>query len=90
MSTAARPKSEVIEICASAEARAILTRAAALRGQKLSEFVLEGARRLAEETILEERMFFLDEDAHARFVALLDSPPAPTTKAHARLNRKPP
>ena len=90
MRTPAQRKDDVIQIRATAEAKAILNRAAALRGQKLSEFMLESARRQAEETILDQRTFFLDDDAHARFLALLDSPPEPSTKARARLNRKAP
>jgi uncharacterized protein (DUF1778 family) len=90
MPTSARRKDEVIQIRASAEAKAILNRAATLRGQKLSEFMLESARRQAEETILDQRTFFLDDDAHARFLALLDSPRKPSDKVHARLNRKAP
>jgi uncharacterized protein (DUF1778 family) len=85
-----RRKDEVIQIRASTEMRAILNRAAALRGQTLSEFMLESARRQAEETILDQRTFFLDDDAHARFLALLDSPPKPSVKMHARLSRKAP
>ena len=90
MRTPAQRKDDVIQIRASAEAKAVLNRAAALRGQKLSEFMLESARRQAEETILDQRTFFLDDDAHARFLALLDSPPKPSAKARARLNRKAP
>jgi len=52
--------------------------------------VLESARRQAEETILDRRTFFLDDGAHARFLALLDSPPKPSAKARTRLNRKAP
>ena len=90
MSASGRRKDDVIQIRASAEAKAILNRAAALRGQKLSEFMLQSARRQAEETILDQRTFFLDDDAHARFLAQLDSPPAPSAAARARLNRKAP
>ena len=90
MPVSARRKDEMIQIRASAEAKATLNRAAALRGQKLSEFMLESARRQAEETILDQRMFFLDDGAHARFLALLDLPPKPSAKARARLNRKAP
>ena len=90
MSAPARRKDDVIQIRASAEAKAILNRAAALRGQKLSEFMLESARRQAEETILDQRKFFLDDDAHARFLALLNSPPKPSAEARARLSRKAP
>ena len=86
----ARRKDDVIQIRASAEAKAILNRAAAIRGQKLSEFMLECARRQAEDTIFEQRTFFLDEDTHLRFLALLNSPPNPSVKAGARFRRKPP
>jgi len=90
MSETVRRKDDVIQIRASAEAKAILNRAAAIRGQKLSEFMLESARRQAEETICDQRTFFLDEDAHLRFLALLDSPPKPSAKVRARFKRKPP
>jgi uncharacterized protein (DUF1778 family) len=74
MPPSTRRKDDVIQIRASAEAKAILNRAAALRGQKLSEFMLESARRQAEDTLLDQRTFFLDDAAHARFLALLDAP----------------
>jgi uncharacterized protein (DUF1778 family) len=90
MPAAPRRKDKVIQIRASAEAKAILNRAAALRGQKLSEFMLESARRSAEETILDQRMFFLHDAAHARFLALLDAPPKPSAKVRARFTRKAP
>ena len=90
MPASTRRKDDVIQIRASAEAKAMLNRAAALRGQKLSEFMLQSARRQAEETILDQRTFFLDDDAHMRFLAQLDSPPAPPAKARTRLNRKAP
>ncbi|MBF0247224.1 MAG: DUF1778 domain-containing protein [Alphaproteobacteria bacterium] len=90
MSASARPKNDVIQIRASAEAKALFVRAAELRGQKLSEFMLESARQQAEETILDQRTFFLDDDAHARFLSLLDAPPAPSAEIRNRLNRKAP
>jgi uncharacterized protein (DUF1778 family) len=81
-------KDDVIQIRASAEAKTILNRAAALRGQKLSEFMLESARRLAEETILDQRAFFLDDKAHAKFLAMLDKPAEPSRALRARMRRK--
>ena len=90
MPASVRRKDDVIQIRASGEMKAILNKAAALRGQKLSEFMLESARRQAEETILDQRTFFLDEKAHARFLALLDSPPKPSAEVRARLRRKAP
>lgn len=86
--TASR-KDNVIQIRASAETKAILNRAAALRGQKLSEFMLDSARRQAEETILDQRTFFLDAEAHEKFLAMLDRPVRPNKALRALMRRKP-
>lgn len=67
----------------------MLNRAAQLRGQKLSEFMLESARRQAEEAILDQRVFFLDAKAHTAFLAQLDAPAKPNTALRALMARKP-
>jgi uncharacterized protein (DUF1778 family) len=82
-------KDDLIQIRASAETKAILNRAATLRGQKLSEFMLDSARRQAEETLLDQRTFFLDARAHEKLLALLDKPIMPSRELRARMNRKP-
>ena len=82
-------KDDVIQIRASAETKAMLNRAAQLRGQKLSEFMLDSARRQAEEAILDQRVFFLDAKAHDAFLALLDAPAKPNTAIRALMARKP-
>ena len=82
-------KDDVIQIRASAETKAVLNRAAALRGQKLSEFMLDSARRQAEEALLDQRVFFLDSKAHEKFLALLDSPPKLNSRLKALMKRKP-
>jgi uncharacterized protein (DUF1778 family) len=82
-------KNDVIQIRASAETKAILNRAATMRGQKLSEFMLDSARRQAEDTILDQRTFFLAPEAHEAFLEMLDAPPAPNEKLRASLTRKP-
>jgi uncharacterized protein (DUF1778 family) len=82
-------KDDVIQIRVSAETKAILNRAANIRGQKLSEFMLETARRQAEETLLDQRIFFLDDRAHEKFLALLDNPPKPSKELRALMNRRP-
>lgn len=82
-------KDDVIQIRASVGTKAIPNQAAALRGQKLSEFMLDSARRQTEETILDQRVFFLDAKAHEKFLELLDSPQKPSAELCARLRRKP-
>jgi uncharacterized protein (DUF1778 family) len=81
-------KDEVIQIRASAEVKAILNRAALLRGQKLSEFVLEASRRSAEDALLDQRAFFLSPKDHEKFLALLDAPPKITKEMRARFDKK--
>ena len=82
-------KADVIQIRASAEMKAILNKAAALRGQKLSEFMLDSARRQAEETLLDQRVFFLEPEAHVRFLAILDVPTTLSEEISQRLLRRP-
>jgi uncharacterized protein (DUF1778 family) len=82
-------KDDVIQIRASAETKAILNRAAALRGQKLSEFMLDSARRQAEDTLLDQRLFFLEPEAHEQFLALLDAPTPPNEDLRQLLQRRP-
>ncbi len=82
-------KDDVIQIRASAETKAMLNRAAQLRGQKLSEFMLDSARRQAEEAILDQRVFFLDAKQHEAFLASLDAPSKPNAALRALMKRKP-
>ncbi len=82
-------KDDVIQIRTSFETKAILNRAAALRGQKLSEFMLDSARRQAEDTILDQRVFYLSPEAHEAFLAILDAPAKPDERLKATLTRKP-
>ena len=82
-------KDDVIQIRASAETKAILTRAAALRGQKLSEFMLESARHQAEDTILDQRVFYLGAKTHEAFLAMLDEPAQDLAELRARLTKPP-
>ena len=82
-------KDDIIQIRAPAETKAMLNRAAQLRGQKLSEFMLDSARRQAEEAILDQRVFFLDAKAHDAFLALLDAPAKPNAALRALMARKP-
>lgn len=82
-------KDDVIQIRASASTKAILMRAASLRGQKLSEFMLDSSRREAEDALLDQRTFFLDAEQHDRFLAMLDAPPPPSDALKTLMQRKP-
>jgi uncharacterized protein (DUF1778 family) len=51
--------------------------------------MLDTARRQAEETILDQRSFFLDQAAHEQFLAMLDAPVRPSKELRERMRRKP-
>ena len=82
-------KDDLIQIRATAETTAMLNRAATLRGQKLSEFMLDSALRQAEETILDQRGFFLAPNPHVKLLAMLDAPPKPAKGLQALMRRTP-
>lgn len=82
-------KDELIQIRACAATKEILVRAASLRGQSLSEFMLESARAGAEETIHDQRLFVLQPDAYERFIGMLDVTDKPHDALRAKLRRKP-
>lgn len=88
-SSSSAKRDDLIQIRASAATKAILNRAATLRGQKLSEFMLESARARAEETILDQRLITLDDEAYEAFLAMLDAPAKPDKAVRARMSRKP-
>ena len=63
--------------------RRLIDRAAALSDKNRTDFVLDAARKAAEEALLDRTVFALDSKAYAEFLKLLDAPPRP----NARLRR---
>lgn len=68
-------RSEKLDLRLTAEAKHILTTAAAAERRSLSDFVLESALGRAVETLADRRSFNLDAERWARFSAALDAPP---------------
>ncbi|HEY1687607.1 MAG TPA: DUF1778 domain-containing protein [Solirubrobacteraceae bacterium] len=56
---------------------AIVRLAAAQTDQPLTDFVVQAARVVAEDTLADHRVFRLDEDTWDEFVDALDRPPRP-------------
>jgi uncharacterized protein (DUF1778 family) len=57
------------------ELRGLIDRAAELAGKNRTDFVLEAARRAAEDTLLDRTVFGVNPKAYAAFLARLDAPP---------------
>jgi uncharacterized protein (DUF1778 family) len=57
------------------DARDLIDRAAQATGRTRTDFMLETARKAAEEVLLDQRFFYLDTAEYAAFVKALDAPP---------------
>jgi uncharacterized protein (DUF1778 family) len=57
--------------------RELIDRAAQSLGKSRTEFILDVATREAEQTLLDKRLFVLDETEWNAFVATLDAPVSP-------------
>ncbi len=74
----ASPSREAINLRISAEQKALIDRAASLLGKSRTEFMLESARQAAENALLDQRLFLLDDEEYARFLARLEAPAEPS------------
>jgi len=69
--------------------RQLIDDAAAILGKSRTEFMIESARTLAIDVLLDQRLFMLDSDRYDAFIHALDNPPAPGPKLSALLRRVP-
>lgn len=69
-----------------AETRSLIDRAAGLLGRTRSDFMIEAARRAAEDAILDQRVIATDRDSFDRFIAILDRPPETNDKLRKTLH----
>jgi uncharacterized protein (DUF1778 family) len=69
--------------------RQLIDEAAAILGKTRTEFMIESARRLAIDVLLDQRLFVLDAERYDAFMHALDNPPAPGPKLRSLLRRAP-
>jgi uncharacterized protein (DUF1778 family) len=55
--------------------RSLIDRAAKANGKTRSEFMIDAARRAAEDALLDQTLVRVDRETFDRFVAVLDQPP---------------
>ena len=60
--------------------RELIDQAAELTGKNRTDFVLDAARRAAEETLLDRTVFTLTPRAYRQFLKRLDAPPRPNKR----------
>lgn len=71
------------------QTRQLIDDAAAVLGKTRTEFMIDSARALAIDVLLDQRLFALDAARYDAFVHALDNPPAPGPKLRALLRRTP-
>ena len=58
------------------DVRALIDRAAKSLGKSRSDFMIDAARRAAEEALLDQTLVRVDPAAYAHFLMVLDQPPS--------------
>ena len=71
------------------QTRQLIDDAAAVLGKTRTEFMIDSARSLAIDVLLDQRLFVLDAARYEAFVHALDNPPAPGPRLRALLRRTP-
>ena len=71
---------ETLNIRIKAEERGLIDRAARTRGQNRTDFILEAARRAAEEALLDRTLITASPEAFKEFVKRLDAKPRPNAR----------
>ncbi|HEX5277915.1 MAG TPA: DUF1778 domain-containing protein [Fluviicoccus sp.] len=68
------PRSSRLGVRATPDQEAILRRAAAIRHQSLTDFVLDSACQAAEQTLIDQRLFLVSGEQYDSLLELLDQP----------------
>ncbi|MDR0776222.1 MAG: DUF1778 domain-containing protein [Azonexus sp.] len=71
------------------ETRSLIDHAAMMLGRSRSDFVIEAARRAAEDAILDQTIIEVSRERYEQFLEMLDRPPQPNAKLRATMQAKP-
>lgn len=74
------PRRETLNLRIKADERTLIDRAARLRGKNRTDFILEAARREAEEAILDQSLIRATPEAFDAFLEMLAAPPQPNAR----------
>ena len=89
-STKTKPRREALNLRIPAGERNLIDRAAQSAGKTRTDFILEAARRAAEDTLLDRAIFSVGADAYAEFVRRLESPALPNERLRRTMKATPP
>ncbi len=83
-------KRQPLNIRIKPEERGLIDRAARASGKTRTDFILDAARRAAENTLLEQTLIRVGPDAFNAFLARLDAPPEPNERLRKTMQTTPP
>lgn len=86
----AKPRRDALNLRIPAAERNLIDRAAESAGKTRTDFILEAARRAAEETLLDRALMVVSPQAYADFLQRLDSPAQPNDRLRRTMRAKPP
>ena len=90
MLKARTPPRDTLNLRIRPEERGLIDRAAMITGKTRTDFVLEAARRAAEEALLDRTVLTVSPEAYAAFLARLDEPPRPNERLRRTMQTTPP
>ncbi|BCU08406.1 DUF1778 domain-containing protein [Allochromatium tepidum] len=74
--TEALPTTRPVNLRVREDIRALIDQAARSQGKSRSEFMIDAARLAAEDALLDQTLVRVDAETYARFLQVLDQPPA--------------
>ncbi|MDJ0448746.1 DUF1778 domain-containing protein [Methylocystis sp. JR02] len=88
--TSDRSRRGLVNVRMAAEDRNIIDRAAKAAGKTRTEFMVEAARRAAQETLLDANLIVVDAKTFERFRKIFDAPAKPNEGLRKLMNLKAP
>lgn len=87
MAAAAKTTTRAVNLRMREDVRALIDRAATANGKTRSDFMIDAARKAAEESLLDRTLVRVDVETHNQFLRVLDQPP--NSEGFARLMAAP-
>lgn len=85
--SAAKYTARAVNLRIREDVRGLIDRAARVRGKTRSDFMIDAARRAAEDALLDQTLVHVDSETYAHFLEILDQPP--TSEGYRRLMSAP-
>jgi len=87
--TTTKPR-DTLNLRIAAAERNLIDRAAEAAGKTRTDFILEAARRAAEETLLDRALMVVGPEAYSNFLERLDQPAKPNDRLRKTMQAKAP